>query len=221
MTTQETTAHAKTPVPEQRELMCKLTEPELLTRGEDMAAAELQIAALKEQRRGLNGKIAAQRTTRAKLAAAIEEGEESRMVDCEWADDFEHNVFRCKRKDTGVEIATRTMTVDDRQMALEIDEVTGEVTPAEPANDNAEAGPGDEGDWPDSDDDDDDESAFMPTEIVRVGPEVVDLDAQRAKKRKGRVHTPTRAAAKRPPSASGGKGGKNGKRSKSTRHTHS
>jgi hypothetical protein len=204
--TTTTPQSAKTPIPEQRELPCKLTEPELLARGEEMSQAELKIAELKERRKGINGEIADNRAERKRLADIIDAGEEKRMVSCTWHDDFEHNVFRCKRDDTGDEVATRTMTVDDRQLALEVDEVTGEVLDVDPANDNA-AGPDDDSD----DDSDDDEPGDNDT--------VTSLDAARKRKRSS---APARAAAKAKRPAKGGmgkaKGG--GKRSKSTRHSH-
>lgn len=115
---------------EQRELMCKLTEGEIIARGDEMAKAELEIDRLKETRRGVNGQIADLSTRRNKLATIIEEGEEARAVDCTWIEDFAKNVVRLVRQDTGAEVDTRPMTADDRQESLgleAVDDVTGEV----------------------------------------------------------------------------------------------
>jgi hypothetical protein len=115
---------------EQRELMCKLTEIELLARGETMAEAELEIAKLKETRKGINGQIQDYSATRNKLAKVIENGEELRMVDCAWIEDDKQNVHNCIRQDTGELVMSRAMTAADRQQTLGlecVDEDTGEV----------------------------------------------------------------------------------------------
>jgi hypothetical protein len=122
---------------EQRELMCKLTEAELLQRGETMADADLEIGKLKETRKGINGQIADLTTTRSKLAKIIDDGEELRMVDCAWIEDLPQNVQNCVRQDTGELVTSRAMTAADRQEGFAfadgdaddapIDEDTGEV----------------------------------------------------------------------------------------------
>lgn len=104
----------------QRELKCKLTQDELLIRGDQMAEAELEVDELKDTRRGVNGQIADLVDRRSKLAKAIEAQEEDRMVDCVWSADKRHNVWRLKRTDVKPheEIATRTMSVAELQEPL-------------------------------------------------------------------------------------------------------
>jgi hypothetical protein len=105
----------------ERNLPCKLTEAELLARGDAMAAAELKIDTLKAERRGVNAQIREQTDERNKLAHTIESELEHRPVICKWIADFTHNVFRLVRQDTGDEIETRPMTAADRQGALPLD----------------------------------------------------------------------------------------------------
>ena len=105
---------------EQRPLECKLTEAEFKDRSDKMAAAELLIEQLKEQRKGVNGKIAAAATERGRLAHIIDTGLEQRAVECEWRDDYAKNVKRLVRLDTGVEVDTRPITADDRQTGLDL-----------------------------------------------------------------------------------------------------
>ena len=103
---------------EVRELSCKLTEAELLLRGDEMADAELRIEQLKLERSGVSESIKHQRELRRKLAGAIDAGKELRDVRCAWIEDFVHNCYHLVRQDTGEVIDTRAMTGDDRQEAL-------------------------------------------------------------------------------------------------------
>jgi hypothetical protein len=116
---------------EQRELTCKLTQDELLARGDEMANCELSIDKLKAERRGLNGQIADLSEQRGKLAKAIEDEEELRMVDCEWAEDLKQNCRVLKRLDTKQVVDTQPLTAADRQEVMfdEDDEHTRPATP--------------------------------------------------------------------------------------------
>ena len=121
-----TNGHGSTPnkeVPVERSLECKLNEKELLERGDRMAEAELEIEALKLKRSEFTRAINTQGSKRAALAHAIDAGIETRLVTCKWIQDFEHNVWRLIRQDTGVEVENRTMTSGDRQEALNFESV--------------------------------------------------------------------------------------------------
>lgn len=122
---------------EQRELICKLTDPEFQDRSDKMAAAELAIEKLKEQRKGINGQIADAAAERARLAHIIDHREEARMVACEWQDDFQRNVKRLVRPDTGAEVDTRPMTAADRQVGLDLPPVDEDAVTVPPAADSA------------------------------------------------------------------------------------
>jgi hypothetical protein len=113
--------HAKPAVEvehEQRELDCTLTEPEALVRGDEMAAAEVEIEGLESQRKGLNGQIADLRERRRVLAHVIESGTEKRMVQCTWTADYGTGMTTCVRDDTGEVLAQRPLTAGDRQTNL-------------------------------------------------------------------------------------------------------
>lgn len=98
-----------------RELSCKLTEEELLERGDRMAAAELAIEVLKGKRKLQNAEISAQVELRAELAHTIESGVEDRDVKCKWIGNFTTNQWALIRQDTGEEVESRAMTAQDRQ----------------------------------------------------------------------------------------------------------
>jgi hypothetical protein len=106
---------------EQRLLPVKLTEPELLKRGDEMADAEVEIEKLKLDRKALNASIEIVVKRRAMLGHAIDRGSEDREVRCHWQEDFAKNVFRLVRQDTGDEVDTRPMTATDRMGSLPFD----------------------------------------------------------------------------------------------------
>ena len=110
----------KNPEREQRQLLCKLTEPEMLARGDEMAECENTIAVLKDKRRGLNGKIADLAERRGKLAKVIDSGSEERAVDCVWIDDIKQNCKDLVRQDTGEKVDTRPLTAADLQTGLDL-----------------------------------------------------------------------------------------------------
>lgn len=123
------------PEREQRPLECKLSDAEFKDRSDKMAAAELLIEQLKEQRKGVNGKIASAATERARLAHIIDTGIEVRAVECEWRDDLKQNLKRLIRLDKGTEVDARPLTADDLQQDLAlppVDSVDAQPTAAAP-----------------------------------------------------------------------------------------
>lgn len=127
---------AKTPQPEQRELVCKLSKPEVDTRSKRQSDCVEEIKGLKEQRRGLTAEINELNAEIAKLAPVIISEEEKRMVDCKWVELKGKNAWQLVRQDTREVVDTRAMTANDLQVDLELDEV---VSDAAPANDNGRA----------------------------------------------------------------------------------
>lgn len=111
---------------EQRALACKLSEQELLKRGEEMAEAELAIEKLKLDRTDLNNQIKVAVKRRADLAHVIDTGEEERDVKCEWLKDFKQNCMRLVRTDTSGEVETRALTASERTGELFITDANGE-----------------------------------------------------------------------------------------------
>jgi hypothetical protein len=110
----------RAPEREQRMLTCKLTDAELLERGDQMAAAELKIDVYKITRKEVSAQISAQSLLRGKLAAVIDAGKEERAIDCTWIEDFAQNCYRLVRQDTGEQVDTRPMVAADRQASLAI-----------------------------------------------------------------------------------------------------
>lgn len=103
---------------ETRKLPVKLTEAELLKRGDELAGIELKIEELKAEASLTNGEVKKQMKLRKELAHTIDRGTEDRDVKCTWVEDFPKNVFRLKRSDDGKEVDTRPMTANDRTGSL-------------------------------------------------------------------------------------------------------
>lgn len=106
----------------ERVLPVKLTEAELVERGQRMALAELKIETLKSERKLLNARIGEQVETRAALASVIDNGVEDRAVKCKWSADYTAKVWTLRRLDTSDEVDRRDMTADDLQTIMDIDD---------------------------------------------------------------------------------------------------
>jgi len=128
---------------EQRELECILTEAEVIARGDDMSAAEIEIDEHKKTRRGITGSINELAEKRNKLARVIEAGKEKRLVECEWTPDFGAGQTVCARLDTGEVIETRPLTNADRQtgLALVPDDDEGDDAPPPAPQPDGTVGP--------------------------------------------------------------------------------
>lgn len=133
-----------------RELPCKLSDADLLLRGDAMANCELAIDKLKDKRAKLSKRISEKRKERFDLAEVIERGEEVRDVRCAWIDDFTHATRTLVRQDTGEEIEQVTMTAEDRQLAMIADE---QRPPGSDETIDLDDVPDDDGDPDDLDDD--------------------------------------------------------------------
>jgi hypothetical protein len=106
---------------ETRELLCELTQAELLSRGSAMAEAELRIEQLKLKRGEVSDAIKVQRAVRRKLAGVIDAGKELRDVRCVWIAHFTRNCFELVRQDTGEVVDTRAMTAEERQEDMDFE----------------------------------------------------------------------------------------------------
>lgn len=96
----------------------KLTEPERLARGHEMAQCEVDIEALKGDRATTGRSIREQEKRRNELGHMLEVGTEPRELACTWVPDYQKNVFNLTRPDTGEVVDTRAMTAADRQADL-------------------------------------------------------------------------------------------------------
>ena len=115
----------------ERVLPVKLTEAELVERGQRMALAELKIETLKSERKLLNARIGEQVETRAALASVIDNGVEDRAVKCKWSADYAAKVWTLRRLDTVDEVDRRDMTADDLQTAMDFGGRRGAVVRAQ------------------------------------------------------------------------------------------
>jgi hypothetical protein len=109
-------------------LPCRLSDSEVLAKGEALAAARLLIEELKAQRKVINDRISAQQDEVLELATLIDARAEERDVPCKWVDDFAHKVRKLIRQDTGEEVETQVMTAADLQADMDLgpDECTEE-----------------------------------------------------------------------------------------------
>lgn len=123
---------------EVRKLPVKLTEPELLKRGDEMAACELEIEKQKGVLGGVNSEIKKATKRRKELGHVIDSGTETRDVRCEWIEDFPKNVWRLVRQDTGDEVDSRPMSANDRVGKLPF-ESRGDDMPPPPRSSKAKA----------------------------------------------------------------------------------
>lgn len=111
-----------------KELPVKLTEAELLKFGDQAADCEMRIAALKLERKTINGHISDQRDERKRVLTLIEDGSEARKVLCRWVESIAENCKRLIRQDTGDEVDLLPLTASDRQMDLESPLPAGDET---------------------------------------------------------------------------------------------
>jgi len=112
----------------QRELPVKLTDVEMLERGDQLADLVQRHERVKAEKKrvdaGFNSDLKEIEAEQAGLARAIDTGTEDRLVRCHWVEDLEHNCRRLIRQDTGEEVDVEALTPDDLQedLALEDDE---------------------------------------------------------------------------------------------------
>lgn len=103
-------------------LMVRLQEPEVLTRGRELAAAHAARCALDDERREVAAdfrqRLDAADEELARLASAVRTGAEEREVEVRDVHDYRRGVIETLRADTGDIVATRAMRTDERQMPL-------------------------------------------------------------------------------------------------------
>lgn len=103
---------------EQRELACALTNDQVRERGEQQAAAELEIERLKSQRKGLTGAINDLAEKRNALAHVVDTRVEQRVVDCVWVADYASGLSSLVRQDNGEVVEQRPIASSERQVTL-------------------------------------------------------------------------------------------------------
>jgi hypothetical protein len=105
-------------------LACKLTEPEVLQYGRDMAQAYAERERLTGELDAIKGeykgKIAEQDAAIGKLQARVHSGMESRDVECVEEKNWTAATVRVTRTDTHEVIESRPMREDEKQVELSI-----------------------------------------------------------------------------------------------------
>jgi hypothetical protein len=128
-------------------LPCKLSDIEKVTRGRELASkmeereqvqlqAEEAKSAFKTKTQGLDAQID-------ELKRIVLDGSERREIECFYHKDFENSTVITIRTDTGEEVDSRRMTVEERQEMLplvndalkDIENASGKRPPPEPERD--------------------------------------------------------------------------------------
>lgn len=103
-------------------LPCKLTEEEELLKGQEMAAALVEVRKLEEKKAAeasnMKAQIDAAKLTLATLGGIVRTRTEFRNVECEETRDERQMLIIRTRLDTGEIIDSRPMTEDERQPKL-------------------------------------------------------------------------------------------------------
>lgn len=104
---------------EKRMLPVKLTHQELQDRGRALGAAYREYEKIEVEKKAANSvfkdQLDAARDEMQRLSAIIRDEHESRPIECHWIDDWNHNVRRCIRQDTGDCVQEETIPASERQ----------------------------------------------------------------------------------------------------------
>ena len=103
-------------------LPCKLTEPEVLQYGRDLARAHADLDRIQDELDGIKadyqGKLAEQNASIGKLSGRVHSGIETRDVECTETKNWTKTTVAVVRNDTGDAIESRPMREDEKQMQI-------------------------------------------------------------------------------------------------------
>lgn len=138
-----------------RELLVELDTDELAARGQELGRLENEIRVKEDERRSvmknLKARIDDMKGTAKDLATVLEDGAEKRQVPILKVGNFEENLVRLIRKDTGAVVEERPMEPDEREVLanpgmFDTDgkpkltvHAGGDDPPAEPGEDDEDA----------------------------------------------------------------------------------
>ena len=113
--------HAKTPPvitkTDSRLLVCKLTDQELLERGETMANAQQALTEIDAELEAFKAQIKGRRSEQegqiSSMSSVIRQRYEHRRVECTITEDYGAATITVTRQDTGSEVEARKMTPDE------------------------------------------------------------------------------------------------------------
>jgi hypothetical protein len=107
---------------EVRALPCKLTDEELLARGDSIASIVQDIAAEKERQKSQKAEMKARleelEARKARLASVVKRREEDRDIPCEIWFLYDELMVETRRTDSDLVVDRRRMTNDEMQMSL-------------------------------------------------------------------------------------------------------
>lgn len=107
---------------ETRKLLCILKDDERDARAKKMAQDEIALDKAREEKRAAiaqhNNVISGLLAAVLDGARAVDSGEEIRDVECKWISNFKADKVLLMRSDTGVEVDSRDMTSEDRQIPI-------------------------------------------------------------------------------------------------------
>lgn len=107
---------------EKRMLMCRLSDDELMDRGREQADTYKAYCRVEAEKKDANedfkDRLDSARKEMARLSTICKSGYESRAVECRWIYDYDHNVKRCVRQDTGEVVEEMAIPSTERQTQL-------------------------------------------------------------------------------------------------------
>lgn len=112
-----------------------LTPQEIMLHAHSMASRDQAVSALEEKAKAdakrWKDEIGGERSQMRKHSLAITKGSEDRDVVCEWFADYTAKQFVLVREDTGAVVDARTMTAEELQVGLGLEEGGGALPEAE------------------------------------------------------------------------------------------
>lgn len=108
-----------------RSLPCRLTDPELLTKADELSVVVQEVSAEEDRQTDVKAQMKAKLTEldarKTRLAITIGRKEEYRDVRCELQADVQAGTVTVIRTDTGESLETRPMTEDEKQKSLPLE----------------------------------------------------------------------------------------------------
>lgn len=108
---------------ETRQLPVKLTDEEFKLRSSELASAIVEYRereeSIKDAKKAFSDELKKMQTELNILADIVDQRRELRTVPCSWFADYQRNMWRLTRDDTGTEVASVTMTSNELQEDLD------------------------------------------------------------------------------------------------------
>jgi len=109
-----------------RDFPVELTQAEVMEAARALARIGTSLSELEAEKKTAMSRFKFSKseleTQRSELSKKVETGKELREVDCYWSFDYSHQCKRLFRNDTGDEVEVRSLTADELQMELEVED---------------------------------------------------------------------------------------------------